>query len=615
MNYFLNLDKFWKQTIVLLSEIFLCTLSILFAYYLRLESLPLFSDNYLKVFFISYLIFIPSFIFYGLYSSFFRYSGTHTIFQILYALSTYMIIFAGVLFFLNLESVPRSISIIQPMIFFLLVSFNRRFISYLLNKSSYNPRKIKLAIFGAGLNTFKYMSYFGDYKIEFLFDNDPKKIGRKINGHKILNSNLLKKKLQEKEIKSLFFTNSLSEYNDLKSTFDEIRDLNILVRFLPKFSDFFSNYSAISEINKINFDDLISNKISINENSELISDLKNKNILITGAGGSIGSELCRQLCNFDISSIVLYENNEFNLYSINKELNNFNKDNIKIIPILGSVTELNKLNLSLFDFKIDYIFHAAAYKHVPLIEEKNNVVEAAKNNIIGTLNIIEFAIKNNCKKVLLISTDKAVRPTNNMGASKRIAENLFQSFAESHNTIFSIVRFGNVVNSKGSALPLFNDQIQNKMPVTITHPEIKRYFMTIPDAAKLILVSNFLSTHSSKCKIYFLDMGKPIKILDLVKKMINLSGLSIKNDENKNGDIEIEFIGLRPGEKLNEELVIGSDFVRSSNKNILFCNENYIKKNEMIEICNLVKKAIELNDYNIIYDIYNKHVEGFEKKI
>ena len=311
---------------------------------------------------------------------------------------------------------------------------------------------------------------------------------------------------------------------------------------------------------------------------------------------------------------MLYENNEFNLYSINKELNGFKKDNIKIIPILGSVTELNKLNLSLFDFKIDYIFHAAAYKHVPLIEEKNNVVEAAKNNIIGTLNIIEFAIKNNCKKVLLISTDKAVRPTNNMGASKRIAENLFQSFAENNNTIFSIVRFGNVVNSKGSALPLFNDQIQNRMPVTVTHPEIKRYFMTIPDAAKLILESNFLSTDINKCKIYFLDMGKPIKILDLVKKMISLSGLSIKDKKNINGDIQIKFIGLRPGEKLNEELVIGNDYIRSRNKNILFCNEDFIEKKEIIEICNLIKKAIEINDYKIIYDIFNKYVEGFKKK-
>ncbi len=612
MDFLLNLDKFWKQVIVLLVDIIICTLSLILAYYLRLEYVS-FLYNDIKVFVISYLIFIPIFIFFGLYNTIFRFSGINTLTRILYAVIFYMLIFFSLLFLLKIENVPKSVSLIQPIIFFLLISFSRFFIASILRKKSFKFKKIKLAIYGAGTNTYQYLQYFNDYDIKLIFDDDRNKIGRKLNNVKICDSKFLNAEVKKENVTHLFVIIPNILPDKKKYISQNIGELNLIVRFLPDFKDFLSNQITLSEIKQLNIEDLISNKISINKNNIFDNELKNKSVLVTGAGGSIGGELCRQLFNCQISEIILFENNEYNLYSINNELEKLS-GNIKIYPVLGSINEYAIMASNLKNFTIDYIFHAAAYKHVPLLEI--NVLEAARNNIIGSFNLINFAIEKKCKKVLLISTDKAVRPTNVMGASKRLAENIFQSFSTlKSDTIFSIVRFGNVVNSKGSALPLFQEQIEKKLPITITDPNVSRYFMTIPDAAKLIIEANFLSSDTNKCNIYFLDMGKSIKILDLVKKMVNLYGLTLIDKNNKYGDVEIKYIGLRPGEKLKEELVIGDHYSKTSNKNILVCNESFIDYQKILDICRNVDKAIIDNDSNLVLEIFKKHVEGFSENI
>src|SRR5690606_1303120 len=297
-----------------------------------------------------------------------------------------------------------------------------------------------------------------------------------------------------------------------------------------------------------------------------------KSVMVTGAGGSIGSELCRQIIRQAPRVLVLYELNEYNLYRIAKELELeiacANSD-IRLVSLLGSVQDPGRLETVMKTFAIQTVYHAAAYKHVPLVEA--NIVEGIRNNVFGTLRCAEAAIKTNVESFVLVSTDKAVRPTNIMGASKRMAELLLQSLAQEHVvTRFTIVRFGNVLGSSGSVVPLFRQQIQQGGPVTVTHPDVTRYFMTIPEAAELVIQAGAMGSGGD---VFVLDMGEPVRILDLATRMINLSGCTIKDEKNVDGDIEIHYTGLRPGEKLYEELMIGDKVSGTEHSRIMRAEE------------------------------------------
>jgi FlaA1/EpsC-like NDP-sugar epimerase len=336
-----------------------------------------------------------------------------------------------------------------------------------------------------------------------------------------------------------------------------------------------------------------------------------KTVLVTGAGGSIGSELCRQIVRQQPKTIVLFDHSEFNLYEIDKELNQIklsNKMHLEIIPILGSVQSKTRLK-SLFEkVYVDTVFHAAAYKHVPLVEF--NTIEGIRNNVFGTLNCAQAAIKAEVKSFVLISTDKAVRPTNVMGASKRIAELILQALAsEKHSTIFSMVRFGNVLGSSGSVVPLFRKQISAGGPLTVTHPEITRFFMTIPEAAQLVIQAGAMGVGGD---VFVLDMGEPIKIADLASKMIHLSGYSIKSSENLAGDIAIHFSGLRPGEKLFEELLIGGNVTGTNHDRIMTANESKLSLNELQKIIKELDEACCMGKIDDIRKVLINAPTGFE---
>ncbi len=314
-------------------------------------------------------------------------------------------------------------------------------------------------------------------------------------------------------------------------------------------------------------------------------------VLVTGAGGSIGSELCRQIIKQQPTKIILFELNEFSLYSIEQELNTFCENHkecfTQIISILGSVQKQNRLETIFKTFKVQTIYHAAAYKHVPMVE--HNVVEGVRNNVFGTWYCAEAAIKADVERFVLISTDKAVRPTNVMGASKRVAELVLQALSERQSdTLFSMVRFGNVLGSSGSVVPLFRQQIKAGGPITVTHPDIIRYFMTIPEASQLVIQAGAMGKGGD---VFVLDMGEPVKIVSLAQKMIRLSGLTEKDDLNTNGDIEIKFTGLRPGEKLYEELLIGDNVEGSEHPRIMTANEVHLTWPETHNLLNKLDTA------------------------
>jgi len=330
-------------------------------------------------------------------------------------------------------------------------------------------------------------------------------------------------------------------------------------------------------------------------------------VIVTGAGGSIGSELCRQILALKPQVLVLFDLSEYALYGIHKELVDVGMPNVEILPILGSVNNRKRLSHILGRFDVDTIYHAAAYKHVPMVESNN--AEGVSNNIFGTLACAQAAIDHGVDTFVLVSTDKAVRPTNTMGATKRVAELVLQSFAVGSSTNFSMVRFGNVLDSSGSVVPLFREQIKGGGPITVTDPEILRYFMTIPEAVELVIQAGAMAKGGD---VFVLDMGKPVRILDLAQKMIHLSGLRLKDKLNPNGDIEIKFTGLRPGEKLYEELLIGGNVSKTGNPMILRAEEEMLAWGDLKLILDELELAVDSGDQGKLRQLLIKAVPGFK---
>jgi FlaA1/EpsC-like NDP-sugar epimerase len=379
-----------------------------------------------------------------------------------------------------------------------------------------------------------------------------------------------------------------------------VRDARVSVQTLPSVSDLAHGKVTTEDLRPLDIDDLLSRN-PVLPNSELLTkNCKKKSVMVTGAGGSIGSELCRQIALQEPTLIVLVEQNEYALYKIHQELvtriENIGYQDIRIIPVIASVTNFDLMNLVVKKWKPHIIYHAAAYKHVPLVEA--NPVEGVRNNVFGALTLAEVALNHEIPNFVLISTDKAVRPTNVMGASKRLAEMVLQAISKnSKSTRLSMVRFGNVLNSSGSVVPKFRQQIRDGGPVTVTDFRMTRYFMTIPEAAQLVIQAGALATGG---EVFLLDMGEPVKIIDLARRMIELSGLDVKDNSNLDGDIEIKEIGLRPGEKLYEELLIDGGPEKTLHPRIFKSHEEYLQWDKLsLAIQNLQKSILSNNDLEV----------------
>lgn len=484
---------------------------------------------------------------------------------------------------------PRSVPFIYAGLAILTLGGPRIFIRSIYYQH-YKRNKPNVFIYGAG-STGRDLAYAlinGDeYHPVVLFDDDPSKIGQILFGIRVHHSNKFEQlNTLYRPVKLLLAINNISKGERLR-LLDKLSQWPIEIQSVPCVEDIAAGKARATDVVDLNIADLLG-RAPVEPEYELLSkNITGKNVMVTGAGGSIGSELCRQILLQKPTCIVLLELNEYNLYQIDQELQGIKsrkKLETKIVSALGSVQKENRVTNLMSTNKVETVYHAAAYKHVPIVE--NNIVEGIRNNVFGTLTCAQAAIQCGVKNFTLISTDKAVRPTNIMGASKRMAELVLQALADNgSNTTFTMVRFGNVLGSSGSVVPLFKQQIRKGGPVTVTHPDIIRYFMLIPEAAQLVIQASAMANNG---QVFVLDMGEPVKILDLAKRMIHLMGMKEYFDgSSEDGDIEIKFSGLRPGEKLYEELLIGENVTGTSHKKIMAASENKLLWKEM---CTLLEQ-------------------------
>jgi len=564
----LSLHRYIKRSIAIVNDIGLCVLCTWLAFVLRLEELILFKDFNFYTALISIIIAIPIFWSFGLYKVIFRYTGLSIILNILAALFVYGLMYFLIIGVYGISSytpyyanVPRSIGIIQPMILFIAIISTRLLVKYSLiyNDNNKSFRKKNVLIYGAGeagRQLFVSLENNLEFKVIGFLDDNKSLNGRILLGKTIYSTSNLEKLLRNKNVSIVLLALPTISRNKRNKIIEKLNKFKLIVKTLPSISEIVDGKIKISDIKDLNIDDLL-NREQVEPDINLLNqNINSKTILIIGAGGSIGSELSRQISRLNPHKLILLELNEFSLYKIYEELLSYNKD-FKIIPLLVNAQDQAKLERIFETFKVNTIYHAAAYKHVPLVEE--NICEGIKNNVNSTLAITKASINKQVTNLVLISSDKAVRPTNIMGASKRLSELCMQGIynkTKNIKTNFSIVRFGNVLESSGSVIPKFKSQINKGGPVTLTHKDVTRYFMTIVEAAQLVIQAGAMGKHS---EVFVLDMGKSIKIKSLIHRMIILSGLTVKDSKNLNGDIEIKITGLRPGEKLYEELLIGNN--------------------------------------------------------
>ncbi|MGF1703709.1 polysaccharide biosynthesis protein [Photobacterium makurazakiensis] len=477
----------------------------------------------------------------------------------------------------------------------------------------YRKGKPHVLIYGAG-STGRDLAYAlrqgSEYHPVAMLDDDKKKCGNIIYGLKVYHSN------EFEQLNSLYQPVKLLLAINNISTGERLRLVNKLSRWpleiqsVPSVEDIASGKSSLTEIKDLDVADLLGRDGIAPKENLMKACIESKSVMITGAGGSIGSELCRQIARRKPKIILLFELNEYNLYKIERELQQFIKftnQETKVVAALGSVQHKNRLENLIRNYQVDTVYHAAAYKHVPIVE--HNTIEGIRNNVFGTWFTAEAAMKNGVSNFVLISTDKAVRPTNVMGASKRMAELVLQALAGAGSkTNFTMVRFGNVLGSSGSVVPLFRDQIKKGGPVTVTHPDITRYFMLIPEAAQLVIQAGAIAHNG---QVFVLDMNEPVKILDLAKRMIQLMGLTEKTSEECNGDIEIKFTGLRPGEKLYEELLIGENVTGTEHPKIMTAQEDKLTWPEMELVLGDLNKACHDTDLVKVREILLNTPTGY----
>jgi len=555
-------------------------------YALRLGELwPQSIGNAWWLFIAAPLVAVPIFIRMGLYRAVLRYVGSKALITIVKAVTITTLILLALVVMSQTHGVPRSVFFSFWLISLLFIAGSRLFLrSYIHSYTQKKKNKQPVAIYGAGsagAGLAKAMQSSWEYEPVAFFDDNPEKQGIEIHGVKVYSPDKLPELVDKGSILQVLLAMPMLSHRRKHKILEKLKIHQVHVRTLPGIADLISGKAKVSDIREVDTGDVLGRDAVPPIPGLIEKCIRGKNVVVTGAGGSIGSELCRQIAEYCPSKLVLFEQSEFALYKIEKELEAYNA-NLEIISVLGSVTDARRVETVFRSFAIHTVYHAAAYKHVPLVEQ--NPIEGLQNNVFGTWRTAEAAKAANVETFVLISTDKAVRPTNIMGATKRLAELVLQGMAENSDTTrFTIVRFGNVLDSSGSVIPLFRDQIKNGGPVTVTHPEVTRYFMTIPEAAQLVLQAGALGKGGD---VFVLDMGDPIKIDDLARSMIRLSGLEVCDDDNPEGDIEIKYSGLRPGEKLYEELLIGDNVTGTNHPKIMCAAEEKLSWEELLHYQN-----------------------------
>lgn len=591
MDSLLNISRRQKQTLALVIDLICLPLAFCEAIALRYDASAFTSllPSYTWLILLAPLVAIPIFIKLGLYRAVIRFIDHKIIMVVVVGVSlSVALLLIAVVFSGKLQGLSRGVFGIYWLTAILYVLSSRFAARAFFSHTTGVTGGKRVAIYGAGQAGTQLASAFAhtlEYKNVAFIDDKKELWGTTIAGVKVHSPDDLLALIGKKRIEAIMLAMPTLNHAQQKRVLDKLEPLKVRIKITPSIKEMVNSGGAVhvEDIREIEIEDLLG-RDSVEPDVTLIAKcILSKSVMVTGAGGSIGSELCRQILRHNPRRLILLEMTEFALYKIEQELQSIQKNashTVEIIPFLGSVLDEEKCYRIMSTYAVETVYHAAAYKHVPLVE--HNPIEGIKNNVWGTLSMAQAAIKANVSDFVLISTDKAVRPTNVMGATKRLSELILQALSHKHRglekTKLSMVRFGNVLGSSGSVVPLFRKQILAGGPVTITHPEITRYFMTIPEAAQLVLQAGAMSTGGD---VFVLDMGEPVKIIDLAKRMIHLSGLEVKSLDTPNGTIEIHPVGLRPGEKLFEELLIGDNAEGTAHPLIMRAQEGHLAWNAL----------------------------------
>lgn len=637
-TWFIALARPKKAFTLISADVFFAVFALWAAFSLRWGEFYYPKDNEWFLFAAAPVIAVPIFIKLGLYRAIIRYIEVRALWTIIQATTLYALVFAFVLHESGIQGVPRTVLPLNWLNMMLLVGGSRFFARWWLGEIYLNlgggrgvktHSKKNVLIYGAGnagVQLASALSYGREFRPIAFIDDDVRLHKQKVNGLRIYPLHSLRYLIEKYQVTDILLAMPSANRARKSEIIRLLEPFAVHVMSMPGLSDIAQGKVTVDALQEVDIADLLGRDAVPPDQSLLHDNITGKVVMVTGAGGSIGSELCRQIIRLQPKSLILFELSEFALYAIEKELQHLlakhsaypyplpgnidNAEPITLIPLLGSVENAQRCEKICNAFKVQTIYHAAAYKHVPMVEKNPGV--AVWNNIFGTLRVAQAAIKANVETFVLISTDKAVRPTNTMGATKRFAELILQALSSDSANIsgprFTMVRFGNVLGSSGSVVPLFKEQIARGGPVTVTDERITRYFMTIPEASQLVIQAGAMGQGGD---VFVLDMGEPIRIIDLAKRMIHLSGLEIKDAEHPDGDIEISFSGLRPGEKLYEELLIGDNVSETGHPRIMRAQEHVIPWAELEKILATLEQATQDDDFERVRDILSDTVTGF----
>ena len=612
----LNLSRRNKKSLMLCFD-FIAIIGCLFAAFsIRLGYFyyPTGNDELLLLMIASPLLALPIFGYFGLYREVIRFVGFKALWHINQATTVYAVLWGLVSFMTAVENIPRSVILMNWTLVMVMISGSRLLARWLLSESNINNdllSKRNVVIYGAGsagrqLST--ALKESEEYRPVAFIDDASEIYNQSINGLVVYSQDDIADLIQKHNIKEVLLALPSISRRRRNEIIAILNPLPINVRSLPSVSELAQGKVKIDDLRDVSIKDLLGRE-PVKPNEELLKlKITDKVVLVTGAGGSIGSELCRQIILQKPKQLILYEINEFSLYNVEQEFDKIEMPHVEILPVLGSVRDRKRFQNVVKHFSVQTIYHAAAYKHVPLVEYNNS--EGVLNNTFGTLIAAEVALAEKVETFVLISTDKAVRPTNTMGASKRIAELVLQALSKQESsTCFTMVRFGNVLDSSGSVIPLFKQQIKNGGPVTVTNARMVRYFMTIPEAVELVVQAGAMGKGGD---VFVLDMGEPVRIYDLATKMIQLSGLQVLDEDNLDGDIEIKCIGLRPGEKLYEELLVGDNISQTDSLLIMRAEESMLDWEDLKPILDQLNEAINNSDQEKVRELLIEAVPEFK---
>ena len=625
INRMIGLSRINKQLVMLFADSVALVLILLASFSIRLGYWYYPESDLVWVIFGAPVVASIIFVRFGLYRAVIRYIGFKALWAIVQAVSLYALVWGAIGFMVATDGIPRSVILINWVLSLLaiggvrifaraLLSENTNFkflmFNFELNGKSQGDKK-RVLVYGAGdagVQLVSALSHSSEYNPVGFVDDLKELQGNQITGLNVYSIDAIEGVISKLRVDEVLIAMPSASRTKRLDIINILESYPVLVRMLPGVAELAEGKVSIGDLREVSIKDLLG-RDTVVPNKELLSkNITNKVVVVTGAGGSIGSELCRQIVFLKPKALILYEMSELALYTIEKELSNIGMHSMDLYPILGSVNNKTRLTNVFKRFGVDTVYHAAAYKHVPMVEFNNT--EGVDNNIFGTLNCAQAAIDTGVKTFVLISTDKAVRPTNTMGATKRSAELVLQALsAKQSDTKFTMVRFGNVLGSSGSVIPLFKQQIKVGGPVTVTDVNMVRYFMTIPEAVELVIQAGAMGTGGD---VFVLDMGKPVRIDDLAKKMIRLSGLEVKDESNPDGDIEIKYTGLRPGEKLYEELLIGDNVSETDNPLIMRAQEEMLAWDELEPILNDLQIAITNCDQKKLRELLIQIVPGFK---